>query len=128
MTEVIRWWCWRYEFAGTIAAFLLSCWVPLLAHGDVAASPGCWQLQVIDCCPWMECVLSLAMTWELRKDIDHRTPGRTHRTLNRSYRWRHFPGRGIFLELEHLVLSPAWCSSSPGSPGVGDSHGAHTGG
>lgn len=61
VTGVIWWWHWRCGFAGTIAAFLLSCWVPLLARGDMAASPGFWQHQVIGRCPWIAHVLSLAM-------------------------------------------------------------------
>lgn len=125
MAEVTQWRCWRCGFVDTIVTFLLGCWVPWLARGDVAASPGCWQHQGFGCCPCMARVLSLARTWELRKDTEHRTPGRSHRTPGRSHRQRG-PGGGIFLGLEHLVLIPAWCSSPPGSPGVADSHGAHT--
>lgn len=121
MTEVIWWWCWRCGFAGTIAAFLLGCWVPPLPMGmwllPQAASSTRDGTCAQPCC--------VGLTGELRKNIDHRTPGRSHGTLGRSYRQRG-PGGGIFLGLEPLVLSPAWCSSPPGSPGVGDSHGAHT--
>lgn len=60
-TELIQWWCWRCGLAGSIAAFLLGCWVPpLWGHGcfsRLLAAPG------YGCCPWMAHVLSLAM-WD----------------------------------------------------------------
>lgn len=104
MTEVIWWWCWRCGFAGTIAAFLLGCWVPPLPMGMWLLPQAAGSTRDGTCA--QPCRVGL--TGELRKDIDHRTPGRSHGTLGRSYRQRtrgrHLPWAGAPCPQPCLVL------------------------